>query len=228
MILDSTNIKDLNLAVKERPAIPTAEQDVDRKEIRGRNGSVTKKYAFKDREYAVAFNFLENTPFKPAFRRAKLVLFSAKKLSFEDDPGIYQIIKSVSIDDADNDIEEYGEFTVTFILDPFDYEETDPVVFTAGGNLDNPAWESDPIITVTMAGTGHLNIGDQELILNDVNGDLVIDCDQKNAYMITDGNIMNMNSHMVGDFPVIKRGGQMISFDGDISKVEIDPRRRWI
>ncbi len=224
--LDDTNIKDLNLSLSERPAIPTPEQDVETVNIRGRNGSLTKKYAFNDIEYKLTFDFLEDN-FKQAFRQAKQVIFDSTKLSFDDDPGIYYKIKNVVIDDAENDVIEYGQFTVTFTLDPFGYEETDMITVTQQTTLNNPGYESEPYIKVYANGTGKIYLADQSIIIKDINGFIEIDSEMMNAYSTENGVITNLNDHMVGDFLLIPNGQSTVSFDGDITKLEIDPRWRW-
>ncbi|WP_181294685.1 phage tail domain-containing protein [Heyndrickxia sporothermodurans] len=228
VILDTTKIKELNLSLSERPAIPTPEQDVEQKEIRGRHGSLTKKYGFKDIPYSLTFDFLEDTSFKPAFRKAKIKFFNAKKLSFEDDPGIYYKIKSLTIEDAENEVLEYGQFTVNFVLDPFAYEETNIMTVTAQTTLNNPGYESEPYIKAYVAGTGKIYIGDQIVTIKDINGFIEIDCTMMNAYRIENGFITNLNNHMIGDFFVIPEGKSTVKFDGNITKLEIDPRWRWI
>ncbi|NEY20498.1 phage tail protein [Bacillus ginsengihumi] len=226
--LDNTNIKEINLSVSERPEIPTPEQDIEHIEVRGRNGSLTKKYAFKDIEYKITFDFLESASFKQAFRQAKQVIFNAKKLSFEDDPGIYYKIKSVVIDDATNDILEYGQFTVTFTLDPFAYEETDTIEVTQQTTLNNLGYEAEPYIKCYVAGTGNIYLGDQVITIKDINGFIELDSEMMNAYKAENDLITNLNNHMVGDFLLIPNGQSIVKFDGDISKLEINPRWRWI
>ncbi|GIN86980.1 hypothetical protein J6TS2_33660 [Heyndrickxia sporothermodurans] len=226
--IDHTNIKDLQLSLSERPAIPTPEQDVEHIEIRGRHGTLTKKYGFKDIPYSLTFDFLEDTPFKPAFRKAKLVFFNGSKLAFEDDPGVYYKIKSVKIEDADNEVMEYGQFTVDFILAPFAYEVTEIRTITSETTLTNEGYESDPYIKVHATGTGKVYINDQIVTIKDINGTIEIDSELMNAYRKENGYITNLNNHMVGDFPVLQNGKNIISFDGDITKIEMNPRWRWI
>lgn len=226
--LDGVNVSKYKLSVTDRPPVPTPEQDVEHKEIRGRHGSLTKKYAFKDIEYKLTFNFLEDSAFKQAFRVAKLAFFNAKKLSFDDDPGIYYKIKSLVIDDADNDVEEYGQFEVTFTLDPFAYQETSTQTITAATTLNNPGYESEPYIKAYVAGNGNIYVGGHKIAITNINGTIEIDTALMNAYRVENGLITNLNSHMVGNFPVLPHGQTKISFDGAISKLEIDPRWRWI
>jgi len=228
MNLDNKNIEELQLSLSERPPIPTPEQDVEHKEIRGRNGSLTRKYGFKDISYPLTFDFLEDVPFKQAFRKAKISFFNAKKISFDDDPGIYYNVKSIQIDDALNDIEEYGQFTANFVLDPFAYEETNTISITQQTTLNNIGYESEPYIKAYVAGTGKIYIGNQIITITGVNGTIEIDSEMMNAYRNENGLITNLNNKMIGDFPVLKSGNNVIKFDGDITKLEINPRWRWI
>ncbi|WP_181294608.1 distal tail protein Dit [Heyndrickxia sporothermodurans] len=228
VILDTTKIKDINLSLSERPAIPTPERDTEHIDIQGRHGSLTKKYGFKDIPYSLTFDFLEDTPFKQAFRKAKIVFFKAKKLSFEDDPDIFYMIKSVEIEDALNDVLEYGQFTVNFTLAPFAYEVTKLITITSQTTLTNAGYESEPYIKAYAAGTGKIYIGNQVVTVKDINGFIEIDSTMMNAYRKENGLITNLNNHMIGDFPVLVEGRNVIKFDGNITKLEIDPRWRWI
>ncbi|WP_144461758.1 phage tail protein [Siminovitchia fortis] len=227
--IDNTSIEDLQLCLSERPPIPTPEQDVDHIDIKGRHGSLTKKYGFKDISYSLTFDFLEDVPFKPAFRKAKPVFFNGKKLAFEDDPGIFYKIKSVTIDEAENEVMEYGQFTANFILAPFQYEVNVPTqTITGQTTLTNEGYESEPYIKAHAAGTGKVYINDQVVTIKDINGFIELDSEIMNAYRKTDGYITNLNNHMIGDFPVLAHGKNVIKFDGAITKLEVNPRWRWV
>lgn len=226
--IDNTHIKDLKLCLSERPAIPTAQRDVEHVEIKGRHGSLTKKYGYKDIQYSLMFDFLEDTSFKQAFRTAKMALINAKKLSFLDDPNIYYKIKSVEIEDAANDILEYGQFTTNFTLDPFAYEITTMQTITAQKTISNPGYESEPYIKATVNGTGKIYINNQVITIKDVNGIIEMDSTMQNAYRKENGYITNLNNHMIGDFLLLEHGNNIIKFDGNITKLEMDPRWRWV
>jgi len=229
VLLDGTNIKDFNMYISEdRPPIPTPEQDIEHIEIKGRNGSLTKKYGFKDIEYPLVFQIYDEVSFKSAFRQAKQILFNAKKLAFADDPGIYYKIKSLTIDTAENEVVLYGQFTVNFILDPFAYEETDILTVTQETTLNNPGYESEPYIKAYVSGTGNIYLGDQMITIKDINGIIEMDSSLMNAYKKDGALITNLNDHMIGDFLVIPHGQSVVKFDGDITQLDIDPRWRWL
>lgn len=229
IILDGININNHNMyLVEDRPPVPTAQQDTEQFVIRGRNGSLTKKYAYLDILYPLNLAIYDNVSFKPAFRKGKQVLFSAKKLAFEDEPEIFYKIKSVQIDIAENDVAEFGQFIANFVLAPFAYVQTDLITITQQTTLFNSGYESEPYIKAYVAGTGKIYIGNQIITITGVNGTIEIDSEMMNAYRNENGLITNLNNKMIGDFPILKSGNNVIKFDGDITKLEINPRWRWI
>lgn len=229
VLLDGVNTKEYHIRPRTRIEIPTAEQDVEYIEIKGRDGSLTKKYGYKDIPLPINFYVFENKLFKQVYREAKQKTMSAKTLMLKDDDTVFYKIKSVSFSNALNPNREIGEFTVNFILDPFQYELDNPVqTIMTRINIMNPGYTSEPIITVHANGTGNLYINDQEITIKDINGTITIDSEMMNAYRRSDGLITNLNNHMIGDFPVLKHGNNIINFDGDISKIELIKNWRWV
>lgn len=212
---------------KNRIEVPTPEQDVEHKEIRGRNGSLTRKYGFKDIPLPVHFT-IHHESFKKTFRKAKMYLFNAKTLVFDDDNEVHYKVKNVQIETAENLVERFGEFTVMFTLDPFQYETNPIQTITGPTTLNNQGYESEPYIKCFVSGTGKFYIGEQVITIKGVNGTIEIDSEMMNAYRNENGLITNLNNKMIGDFPVLVSGSNVIKFDGDITKLEINPRWRWI
>ncbi|MCM3396781.1 phage tail protein [Oceanobacillus profundus] len=227
--LDNVDTREFNIYQRERVVIPTPEEDNEHIEIKGRHGSLTKKNGFKDIELPIDFYFYEKASFKVTFRHAKVKFFNAKTLMLNDDDSVFYKIKSVVIDNALNDVLEVGEFTVNFRLDPFQYELSDSAkTITAQRTLSNPGYESEPIITAHVAGTGKIYINNVPITIQNINGTIIIDSELMNAYGNNNGIITNLNNHMIGDFPVFKHGSNVIYFDGAISKLEVNPRWRWV
>ena len=215
---------------KGRIEVPTAEQDVEHifREIKGRHGSLTKKYGFKDIPLPVNFTMHGNS-FKPIFRRAKMHLLNAKTLIFDDDNEVFYKVKSVQIETAENQILKFGEFTVIFILDPFQYEIDNPIeTITQQTTIINEGYESQPIMTVHANGTGKIYVNDIPITIQNINGTITIDSEMMNAYRIASGYVTNLNNHMVGDFPILAHGNNTIRFDGDITKIDLIKNWRWV
>ncbi|MDO6448083.1 phage tail protein [Oceanobacillus profundus] len=226
--LDNVDTREFNIYQRERVVIPTPEEDNEHIEIKGRHGSLTKKNGFKDIELPIDFYFYEKASFKVAFRHAKIKFFNATTLMLNDDDFVYYKIKSVSINDALNDVLELGEFTVVFRLDPFQYETNPTKTITDRTTLTNHGYESEPIITVHCSGVGKLYINNIPITIQNINGTIIIDSELMNAYGNSSGIITNLNNHMIGDFPVFKHGSNVIDFDGAITKLEVNPRWRWV
>lgn len=225
--IDNIYTDEYGIKPKGRILVPTAEQDVEYVNIKGRHGSLSKKYGYKDIPLPIHFT-MHDENFKPIFRKAKPFLLSAKTLVFDDDNAVFYKVKSVRIDPAENVMKTFGEFTVYFVLDPFQYEiENDPITITKETTIENDGHTAQPIITVQVAGTGKIYIGEQEVAIKDVNGTITIDSEMQNAYR---GGYppQNMNNRMVGQFPVLEHGSNIISFDGDITELEIICNRRWV
>src|SRR5690625_1483374 len=216
---------------KGRVEIPTAEQDTEHIDIRGRDGSLTKKYGYKNIEIPIQFTMFDTEQgFKPKFRRAKHHLLNAKVLIFDDDDVVYYKVKAVQIETSENIIRQFGEFTVNFTLDPFAYElNNEPITVTSQTTIENDGYTALPIITAQVSGTGKIYINDQEITIQNVNGSITIDSMMKNAYRKSPAGLIaeNMNKHMIGHFPVLEHGDNGIKFEGDIEKLEVILNKRW-
>lgn len=229
--IDGVYSEDFGVYLKERPDIPTAEQHVEHIEIRGRvDGELTKKYGFKNVEFFANFHmFDESEGFRKVYRKAKQNLLKAKTLIFDDDSEVYYKVKTVLIDDSPTVLFKYGEIPTTFILDPFQYEISNaPQTITSRTVITNEGYEAQPIITATCSGTGTIYINEMPIIIQNINGTITIDSEMMNAYRKVGALVTNLNSHMIGDFPILRNGNNVIEFDGDISQIELITNKRWL
>ncbi|WP_267418854.1 phage tail domain-containing protein [Bacillus sp. GC_Bacil_1] len=217
--------RDYHLCMVERPNIPTAKEKIELIEVPGReNGSLTKKNGYEDVTFKINFNLLEDENIKPLLRRIKAWILSAKTLSFTDD-NVFRKIKKVEIDDINNEIEEYGQFEVTFIADPFEYAILQPMEITATTTLVNYGTKhSLPKITIYGSGSITVTINDVSFLIRNVNSSVVIDSELKEAY----SNTTPMNSNMIGNFPTFSEGENTIKWTGTVTSVQIDPRWRYL
>lgn len=227
LLIDNIPVSEYDLYYKELPDVPSPEQDIVQVYVKGRDGELTQKYGYKNIPYPIDLYFYENVSFRKAFRKLKPYLLDANTLSFADDNEVYYKVKSVQIDDAETNIYKLGMFTVEFNLDPFMYElDNDPITVTSRTVIENNGYKALPIITAQVSGTGKIYINDQEITIQNVNGSITIDSEMQNAYR-AGSPPQNMNKHMIGEFPVLEHGNNVVSFDGDISELEIICNRRW-
>lgn len=129
------------LCISERPSIPIPERQVQVDEVIGRLGAFYTKYGYKDMDVDLTFNFLEDfvdfKSFKQQLPHIRHWLEAGEKLEFSDEPELYYLMRNVRFNgDIDNEVVEFGEFTVTVTLAPFArvYEEEGIHVIPEGTN----------------------------------------------------------------------------------------------
>lgn len=213
---------------KGRYEVPTPDEDIEVVYIKGRDDELTKKNGYRNIPFIVRF-YIHADSFKTAFRKAKPFILGAKTIQVDDDDEVYYKVKSLYIQPAENNMKTFGEFVVYFTLAPFQYEIADSTrTISTRTTITNQGYKSQPIITAQVAGTGRIYINDQEIVIQNINGSIIIDSELMNAYRNTNGIITNLNNHMIGDFPILEHGNNVVDFDGDISQLEIYPRWRWV
>ncbi|MGF9991562.1 phage tail protein [Bacillus mycoides] len=220
--IDNELVSSFGVYMVGRPVIPTAEQEVEHIIVSGRHGSLTKKGAYKDVPFKVKFNLLENGNIKPLIRHVKSLFINGKTLFFTDDE-VYRKIKHVKIEDITNDIEEHGEFEVEFTLDPFEYVTTVPFLLTKPEIILNPGnIESFPKLEVFGNGDLRIIINEVTFQIKGVTDSVIIDSDLLIAYKGT------LPMKTVGEFPLFKVGENSIEWSGNVSRILIEPRWRYV
>lgn len=224
-LLDGIPTSQYGACVAVRPSIPAPELRHESYTIKGRHGSLIEEDAFDDISFSVEYNVLEDFNIKPLIRELRGYFFGKETLRFTDDDVFYKI-KRVSIQDMDNEIEEYGYFTVDFQCDPFSYANTSAVTLTQSGTVikNNGTIESEPQIKVNGTGDITLTINGKNIYLYDVDGYAVIDKQDMEYHK----DYLHIENGMAGDFPVFALGDNTIAWSGAVTSLEVDGRWRFI
>ena len=124
-------------------------------------------------------------------------------------------------------IKASGVFSVEFIAEPYEYETSatgnySVKSFTIANKTTTTAL---PVIKIYGTGTVVLNINGRGITITGLTSDITLDSELQEAYT---GLTTNMNSSMNGEFPVLKIGSNTITWTGTVTKVEIDPKWRWL
>ena len=159
-------------------------------------------------------------------RNITSLLLNAKKISFTDDKEVYYKVKAVSVSDIERTLRMLGSFSVTFTVDPFAYYNLySKILLTNHSKIYNiGTYESEPCIKVFGTGNVTLNINNKELILKDINGYIEIDTELKETFKDN----VSKNDKKVGEYPSFVVGENMISWSGNVTKIEIEPRWRFL
>lgn len=227
VIINNQNTKNLGFALVGRPSIASADKKYETTEVEGRDGSLTRFLGYEDLKFSLNFNILFQDDIKQKLREIKGVLASADTLSFDDSPNFYYKIKQAQISETESVIKASGVFSVDFVAEPFEYQKTSSTAYTTKPiSLTNQTTTTAlPLIKVTGTGTVVLSVNGTGITLTGLTSSIVLDSELQEAYT---GLTTNMNSNMNGNFPVLKIGSNSISWTGTVTKVEIDPRWRWL
>ena len=227
VIINNQNTKNLGFALKGRPNIPSANKRYESTEVEGRDGSLTRFIGYEDLKFSLTFNVLFQSDIKQKLREIKGVLAQAGTLSFDDAPNFYYKIKQAQISETESVIKASGVFSVEFIAEPYEYETSatgnySVKSFTIANKTTTTAL---PVIKIYGTGTVVLNINGRGITITGLTSDITLDSELQEAYT---GLTTNMNSSMNGEFPVLKIGSNTITWTGTVTKVEIDPKWRWL
>ena len=227
VIINNQNTKTLGFALVGRPSIASAEKKYETTEVEGRDGSLTRFLGYDDLKFSLNFNILFQSDIKQKLREIKGVLAQASTLSFDDSPNFYYKIKQAQISETESVIKSSGVFSVEFVCDPFEYQKTSSTAYTTKPiSLTNQTTaEALPLIKITGTGTVVLSVNGIGITMTGLTSSIVLDSELQEAYT---GLTTNMNSNMNGNFPVLKIGSNSITWTGTVTKVEIDPKWRWL
>lgn len=235
VLIDNISCESYRLCVVDRPKVPSPKLKYQQHDVDGRNGSYYEKLGYDDIEYTITFNYLEEPEtgtFKMQMREIRHWLYKATRLEFSDEPDVFYTIKAIEIDDAENDIVEYGKFDVKFTLSPFaKIIENGPLEYEViSGSLEvtfdsRSIVNSEPVITLFGSGDCNLVVNNGEPIkFSDIEEHIVVDCEKKLTYKTdSSGTHINQSSKQSSNaYPELVSGENLLVLKGaGITKIEI-------
>jgi len=215
----------LGLRITNPPVVPPTKRVVESVEVDGREGSLTILHGWED----ITFNMrvaLRVTKPQNRYREILPVILDAKTIYFSNDTGVYFKIKHANAGALERKLSTLWDFTITFVCEPFQYvRNVAPITLAKTGNIQNSGGVfSLPKITVYGTGNQTLTIGGIQTKLNILAGHLILDSALMECYQ---GNVAQ-NNQMQGPFPVFQTGNTTISWSSGITKIEIEPRWRFL
>lgn len=230
IVFNNESSENLGIRVAKPPAYQIPERDISTTIVPGRNGdAILYVGAFKNvsREYEVSFP-AEHDFSERAAAIARWLFSSSgyERLTDSYDPLVYRLAYCQSCPSVESLYQEAGRGSITFTCRPerFLLSGETPILLTASGVLLNPTGMSaSPLLKIYGTGSGTVTIGSRSIeILSMTDEFLTIDCETENASF--DGANRNDCIAATNGFPVLGAGETAISWDGDISKMEIMPR----
>lgn len=222
---DSRDIK--GLLISELPPITKPNMRVKETVIDGVDGSIVEELGYESYDKTIAIGL------KIGADVDKIIEFFTGngEIVFSNEPDKYyraRIFKGIDY----QRLLRYRVATVTFRVQPFKYnrvevarEATSERQSMVVENLGNHT--AKPIITITGSGAIELSVNGtavcQYAFSNGENA-VVIDSEKQDAYWY---NTLK-NRNMIGEFPILEKGNNTISWSGAVESIRITKYSRWL
>lgn len=231
-VFGETSSERFNIYITDMRTFGTPVRDVSFQSVAGRNGELTldnKRWSNIEIVYSCAIP----TDFADNFTRFKASLLSQTGYQRLTDTGETDVFRLGVVRDAiDPTVIRQGrggKFDVRFYCKPQkfylygEYREK----LTEPRTLHNQTGcVALPLITVYGTGAGNLTVGNTTVEIKALADQITIDCDLLNAYrQVGDSAKENKNGDIYApEFPVLEIGENPVSWDGEITAVDIVPR----
>lgn len=220
------NSKDFGIQIFSVPQRVRPARRVEEIEIPGRSGTLT-----MDEDAYDAYTISMQCSTRGSDRLDEVIawLDGAGELILSTEPDkVYQasIYNKIPISDV---IYLYNSFLLQFKVQPYKYSVNafgDRLELTKATKVLNPGTVySQPIITVYGSGDITLTINDMDFPLYGVDGNITIDSEMMEVFK---GDTAQNSKYGGVDFPKLEAGENSIRWTGNVEKVEIHPKWRWL
>lgn len=218
--------RDMGIIVTAMPETIRSERRMESITIAGRNGTL-----HTDEEVYESYDRTMECAIKKRAMLDEIAawLVGSGEMQFSTEPDkVYRVTIANKISIAQM-MRKFQKFMVTMDTQPFKYranplrddlELTAPTIIRNSGTV-----YSEPIITVYGSGDITLSINDVDYPLYGVSEYITIDSEMMEVFKEN----MNQNSKYGGEtFPRFEVGENAISWTGNVTKIEIQPRLRWL
>ena len=216
------------LIICELPPISKPKMRTSITKIDGRDGDIIEELGYESYTKNVKIGLTRNYDIDAVAK-----YFTGEgTIVFSDEPN--RVYNSKIIDKIDyNKLLHFKTATVKFHTQPFKYlKDEKPAKLTTGSEtsliVKNLGLEkSKPIITLSGNGTVELIINNNSILtynFPEEESSVVIDSIQEEAYL--DGIFKNRN--MLGIFPILEPGDNVITWSGNLTQIIVEPKSRWI
>ena len=214
--------------VLEQPVLTLPNERATFVDVPGRSGSLTvlEGESVYDDLVLTAQCIVENTE---RYEEIAAFLKGSGRVTFANRPeGYYEarIVNQIPFEKILRG-NPHRSFAVNFRCKPFWYAESVPTITVtkSGTFVTNPGnIYAEPKITVVGSGSITLMVALTIIELEGIAGNITLNSALQEAYSGTTG----MNSAMSGEFPILYPGANAISWTGNVSKVVIEPRWRYL
>lgn len=148
--------------------------------------------------------------------------FSYSEIAIDDSEFFYEGYCNNSLDIKEL-FTNFAEVLLTFNCKPFKKTKTETIVITQNlQTVTNDYMDSEPYMKIFGSGDITIAINNRPLKFKNVEDYIEVDTELMNCFK---GEI-NQNNRMYSDFPILTAGENVFSWEGNVTKIEIEPR--WV
>lgn len=217
-------LDDLNIWIAKEYVLPFVVEDEEETQIEGKSGTLTTKLGtFPNLNIPLELTLIDITDYRSKVRKINkwLTEIEDNKLIFSSYKERCLKVKKVSIKDIEKDILKCGNFTVNFLCEPFfynsnEYQETinNNATLFNDGDL-----ESQPnLLLEGVSGNISISINGREMQFTGVTG--IVDINSR-LFRTIDGSGQSLTSKMIGKFPALDVGINLITYTGTVGSFKI-------
>ena len=223
----------MHLRIENSISFPSPEADISLIEVLGKDGELA---VDNNRLKGVSFSI----PIKLKLPRNIDVNTQATRISewlkndidwhplrFSGSPKYEYIAICYQQFDIAETLKNYGRTVISFRLKPYKRRVDNRAIEIENGMiLVNPEKRiSKPLIYIEGSGNIVIQNNDEDwLIINNIEGYITIDSELMNVYKDDTNQFNKMNGELSPLFPILKSGNNAITWNGNITKLEIEPR----
>lgn len=228
VIWNDRDSRDINgLLICELPPITKPQMRVKETAIDGVDGSIIEELGYEsyDKTIAVALKIGADVD-------EIIEYFTGNgKIVFSNEPNKYYIA-SITKGIEYARLLRYRTAKITFRVQPFKYDNEEFDIYADAQRQDvtvvnDGNYTAKPIITIEGEGTVILSVNDVAICRYDFpegENSVIIDSEKQDAYV---GTVLK-NRNMTGDFPILKKGANVISWSGTVESIRIKRYSRWL
>lgn len=222
---DSRDIK--GLIISELPPITKPQMRVKETVIDGVDGSIIEELGYESYNKAISIGLKIGADIDEV-----LEYFTGNgEIIFSNEPNRFYKARIISSIDYIR-LLRYRVATVTFRVQPFKYDLLE-IERYANSNRNSMIVEnignytSKPIITITGSGVVELSVNGTVICTYAFPSDedtVILDCEKQDAYLGT--SLKNRN--MIGEFPILNKGSNTLSWSGLVESIYVKNYSRWV
>ena len=224
--IDSDTIT--GLIISELPPISKPKMKTTITKIDGRDGDIIEELGYESYTKSIKVGLSKNYDIDQVI---KYFTGSGNLIMSNEPDKVYtgRIIEKIDY----NKLLRFKTATVKFYIQPYKYKKDEPkVVLTISDetslNVNNIGLEkSKPIIKLTGSGTVAIRLNNATVFnytFPENESEVIINSIEEEAHL----NGVYKNRNMSGVFPILEVGENIISWTGNLTKIEIEPKSRWL